>query len=92
MADADDSRREAFIREHLFWVHKAIEEGIDIHGYFYWSLLDNFEWDKGFWPRFGLVEVNYRTQERKIRESAKEFAKICQESTLEIPDNSEKIS
>ncbi len=84
LADADDSRRESFIKEHLHWIHKAIEENVDVRGYFYWSLLDNFEWDKGFWPRFGLVEVDYKTLERKIRPSAWEYAKICKSNILMI--------
>jgi len=71
VADAKDIHRERFIKEHLEWILKAIAEGVDVRGYFYWSLLDNFEWDKGFWPRFGLVEVDYKTMERKIRKSAK---------------------
>ena len=50
LADAKDEKREKFIKEHLFYVHKAIQEGVDVCGYFYWSLLDNFEWDKGFGP------------------------------------------
>jgi beta-glucosidase len=83
LADADDSRRETFIREHLRWVHRAIEEGVDVRGYFYWSLLDNFEWDKGFWPRFGLVEVDYATQKRTVRESARKYAEICKANALE---------
>ena len=70
VADAKDIHRERFIKEHLEWVSKAIDEGVDVRGYFYWSLLDNFEWDKGFWPRFGLVEIDYKTMERKIRKSA----------------------
>ncbi len=82
LADADDSRREQFIKEHLRWVHKAIEEGVDVRGYFYWSLLDNFEWDKGYWPRFGLVEVDFKTQERKIRPSAWKYAKICKNNEI----------
>ncbi len=82
LADADDSRREAFIKEHLRWVHKAIEEGVDVRGYFYWSLLDNFEWDKGYWPRFGLVEVDFKTQERKIRPGAWKYAEICKNNEL----------
>jgi beta-glucosidase len=83
IADVDDKNREKFIKDHLYWVHKAISEGVDIQGYFYWSLLDNFEWDKGFWPRFGLVDINYKTLERKIRHSAKEYSKICKSNTLE---------
>lgn len=84
LADADDSRREKFIKEHLQWVHKSIEGGVDVRGYFYWSLLDNFEWDKGYWPRFGLVEVNFETQERKIRPSAYKYAEICKNNTLDF--------
>lgn len=76
IADAKDFRREKFIKEHLEWVSKAISEGVDVRGYFYWSLLDNFEWDKGFWPRFGLVEVDHKTMERKIRPSAKKLTEI----------------
>lgn len=82
LADAKDEKRGKFIKEHLRWVHRAINEGVDARGYFYWSLLDNFEWDKGFWPRFGLIEVDYRTLERKIRPSAEKYAKICKENSL----------
>ena len=84
LADADDSRRARFIKDHLFWIHKAISEGADVRGYFHWSLLDNFEWDKGFWPRFGLVEVDYETLKRKVRKSALVYAKICQNNELEF--------
>jgi len=78
IADAGDSKRAKFIREHLNWIHKAIQEGVDVRGYFHWSLLDNFEFVevRGFWPRFGLVEVDYKTLERKIRPSAWEYKKI----------------
>ena len=92
LADADDSMRAKFIKDHLHWIHKAIQEGVDVRGYFYWSLLDNFEWDKGFWPRFGLVEVDYsaqggsasggNTMERRIRKSAWEYAKICRSNKI----------
>ena len=84
LADANDEKRAKFIKEHLRWVHKVIQEGVDVRGYLYWSLLDNFEWDKGFWPRFGLVEVDYKTTERRIRSSAYEYAKICKNNALEI--------
>jgi len=82
LADADDSRRAKFIKDHLGWIYRAIQEGADVRGYFYWSLLDNFEWDKGFWPRFGLVEIDYETMERKIRKSAWEYAKICRRNEI----------
>ena len=78
IADARDVHRAKFIREHIEWMKKAMDEGVDVRGYFYWSLLDNFEWDKGFWPRFGLVEIDYKTMERKVRSSAWEYKKIIQ--------------
>ncbi len=84
MADAKDEKREKFIIEHLRWIHKAIKEGVDVRGYFYWSLLDNFEWDKGFWPRFGLVGVDYKTMERKIRPSARVYTDICKNNKIVI--------
>lgn len=69
IADAEDSRRPQFLRETLAHVAHALADGADVRGYFYWSLLDNFEWDKGFWPRFGLVAVDYDTLTRTPRES-----------------------
>ncbi len=79
IADAQDRSRSEYIRNHIDAVRLSIVTGVDVRGYFYWSLLDNFEWDKGFWPRFGLVEVDYRTMERKIRTSAYEYKKIIEE-------------
>ncbi len=76
LADASDELREWYIRESLLEAKKAMAEGVDLRGYFHWSLLDNFEWDKGFWPRFGLVEVDFKTQERKIRKSAAIFKEL----------------
>lgn len=84
LADAKDTRREQFIKASLSWVHQAIQEGADVRGYFYWSLLDNFEWDKGYWPRFGLIEVDFETQKRFVRPSAHVYAKICQANELEV--------
>ena len=76
IANAKDDKRAKFIKDHIAAMRRAMKEGADVRGYFHWSLLDNFEWDSGFWPRFGLVEVNYKTQERKIRESAKVYQEI----------------
>lgn len=80
LADSQDKYRAWFIRTTLGYVAQAISEGIDVRGYFHWSLLDNFEWDKGFWPQFGLVYVDRQTLKRTIRPSAWEYAKIIQES------------
>lgn len=84
IADGVDQLREKFIKNHLYWVWRAIQDGADVCGYLYWSLLDNFEWAHGFSPRFGLVEIDYATLERKIRPSAYEYAKICLTNRLEI--------
>ncbi|MDP3792280.1 MAG: glycoside hydrolase family 1 protein [bacterium] len=84
IADATDNKRAKFIKDHLYWVYKAIQDGADVHGYMYWSLLDNFEWHHGYFPRFGLVEVDYKTFERRIRPSALEYAKICLTNQLEV--------
>ncbi len=82
LADAKDVRREDFIRDHLFWVHEAIEKGVDVRGYFHWSLMDNLEWDQGFKPKFGLAEVDHQTMERRFRPSAYYFAEICKNNSL----------
>jgi len=84
LADAEDKNRKEFVTDHLIWVKKAIKEEVDVRGYFYWSLMDNFEWRKGFNPRFGLVEINYNTLERKIRPSAYYFAETCKNNRLVI--------
>lgn len=84
IANAKDDKRAKFIKEHIKWIVHAINEGVDVRGYLYWSLLDNFEWDKGFWPRFGLVEMNYKTMERKIRPSAYEYKKIIDSNSIEL--------
>lgn len=82
IADADDDQRPQFIRDHLRWVHKAIGEGADVRGYFYWSLLDNFEWAEGFTQRFGLVEVNFETFGRTPRGSYTVYKEICENNGL----------
>lgn len=64
-----DERRVSFIREHLVSVHKAITDGVDVRGYFVWSLLDNFEWQYGYSKRFGIVHVDYPTQKRIVKDS-----------------------
>lgn len=83
VADAKDINRERFIKEMLVSCFKAIEKGVDLKGYFYWSLTDNYEWHEGFWPRFGLVEIDYKNNlERKPRNSYYYFANICKNNEL----------
>jgi beta-glucosidase len=80
LADAADKDREQFIKDHLAFVQKAIADGADVRGYFYWSLIDNFEWADGYWPKFGLYSVDRKTFVRTARPSAASYAKICQEN------------
>lgn len=83
IADASDTKRSRFIARHLAEIAGAMADGVDVRGYFYWSLLDNFEWAEGYQPRFGLVEVDYKTGSRRVRESAHAYARIAQSRTLE---------
>lgn len=75
-ADKDDEHRKWWLSQTLLAMHKALQNGVQLEGYLHWSLLDNFEWDYGFWPRFGLVAVNRKTMERTVRPSAIWFAQM----------------
>lgn len=83
LSDRDDLLRGKFLRERISSVKHAIKEGVDVRGYFYWSLMDNFEWDKGFWPRFGLIEVDRKTLKRKPRRSFYIYKDIIQENQVD---------
>jgi beta-glucosidase len=67
----DDPERTDFIRRHLAAVHEAAAAGVDVRGYFVWSLLDNFEWAFGYGKRFGIIHVDYDTQQRTLKSSAR---------------------
>ena len=83
IADARDEKRGRFIVDHLAELGRAIADGVDVRGYFHWSLLDNFEWAEGYEPRFGLVGVDYATGARRVRESARVYARIARERALD---------
>lgn len=87
---ADDGQRARYILNHLRQVGRALHEGMPVIGYLYWSLLDNFEWAHGYTPRFGLIEVDYRTQERRVRDSARRFAEVCRTNRLPETDALER--
>ncbi|HPA25340.1 MAG TPA: glycoside hydrolase family 1 protein [bacterium] len=82
IATEDEDQRAKFISNHLAEIHHAIQAGVDVRGYFYWSLLDNFEWDKSFGPKFGLVAVDRKKKTRKPKESFYAYQKICQTNTV----------
>lgn len=70
LADSEDKNRIWWLSETINALQLALNDGINIIGYLHWSLLDNFEWAFGWWPKFGLVKVNRETQERTIKRSA----------------------
>lgn len=84
IADEKDQYRSQYIKDLVYWIHRAISDGVDIKGFMYWSLMDNFEWAFGYEKRFGLIEIDYKDKKRKIRPSAYEYKKICQNNALEI--------
>jgi beta-glucosidase len=83
VADARDALRPRFLVRHLARVARAIAHGVDVRGYYHWSLLDNFEWAEGYAPRFGLVEVDFATLERRPRPSAEVYAKIARACAID---------
>lgn len=72
----DDAERAVFVRLHLDAILDAIDQGVTVKGYFYWSLMDNFEWAWGYDKRFGLVRVDYGTQERTVKASGRLYQSI----------------
>jgi beta-glucosidase len=82
LPDADDDRRPAFLITHLRQVWKAIMQNVPVMGYYHWSLVDNFEWAEGWNLRFGLIEVNPETQERRLRRSGELYSDICKANTI----------
>jgi beta-glucosidase len=82
MATEDDSRRLAYFESALTSMADCIEDGIDVRGYFAWSAFDNFEWVAGYGPKFGIIAVDRRTQERTPKPSAFWLGKVARNNTL----------
>lgn len=80
--DKTDKKRSKFIYDHMVEMKRLIDDGVDVRNYYHWSLLDNLEWNDGFGPRFGLIEVNYETQERTIRPSGRFFGDLCKNKSI----------
>jgi len=83
IADAKDTHRADYITRQVQAMWRAIQRGADVRGHMYWSLLDNYEWALGYEKRFGLVEINYETLERKIRPSAYIYKEICEQNAVQ---------
>lgn len=76
-----DTERTAYLLDHIEAVNQAIGDGADVRGYFVWSLLDNFEWAWGFNKRFGIVRVDYETQQRIVKDSGLVYSRLIAESS-----------
>lgn len=81
-----DPARVSFFRRHLDAALDAIDHGVPLAGYFAWSLLDNFEWAHGYGPRFGIVHVDYETQERRIRDSGRFLGAVARSGRLPLAE------
>ncbi|HKX76716.1 MAG TPA: GH1 family beta-glucosidase [Acidimicrobiia bacterium] len=79
---ASDPDRTSFLRRHVEAAHQAVAAGVPLRGYFAWSLLDNFEWAHGYSQRFGLVHVNFDTQERIVRDSGRLWSELARSNRL----------
>lgn len=78
--DRDDQTR--YLVTHLDAVYQAIQKGIDVRGYFWWSLLDNFEWAQGYTPRFGLYHTDFETQTRTLRKVGEVYGQIVRDNGI----------
>ncbi len=78
-----DWERVNFLRSHFIAVHDALQAGVNLHGYYVWSLMDNFEWAQGFTPRFGLVRVDYQTLRRIPKQSALWYREVISRNGVE---------
>ena len=80
--EVHDEQRAQYVVEHLGAVHRAIGQGVDVRAYYVWSLLDNFEWAWGYGQRFGIVHVDFATQERRLKHSAHVYRDIVAANAL----------
>jgi beta-glucosidase/6-phospho-beta-glucosidase/beta-galactosidase len=86
IADRDDKNRARFLAEHLYQLGWAMQDGVDVRGYFHWSLMDNFEWQNGFCPNFGFASVDHTTAARTLRASGNEFKSIVNSRVIRTSD------
>jgi beta-glucosidase len=83
-----DRERQAYVEAHLGACKQAIDAGVPLEGYFAWSLMDNFEWAWGYGKRFGLVRVDFETQERLLKDSAIWYSEIIRQNRRHEPTDS----
>jgi len=89
----DDFKRVRFLQDYIAQVLLAKREGVNVNGYFVWTLLDNFEWAEGFYPKFGLVNIDFKTQRRTVKNSGRwysQFLKNTLAASTEVSDEEKK--
>ena len=84
LASNDDEWRQRYLGEILSSVRLAIDDGVDVRGYFHWTNMDNFEWARGYATRFGLIDVDRKTLERRIKPSGRLYARVAQANSLAL--------
>jgi len=80
--EVNDLHRRDFLRSYLRETHRAIADGVPVHGYFLWSFMDNFEWEDGYLRRFGIIHVDFATQRRTPKLSARYYASVMRENRI----------
>jgi beta-glucosidase len=80
----NDWRRVHYPRAHLHTIHTAIQSGVNVRGYFVWSIMDNFEWAEGYRKRFGLVHVDFTSQKRTPKASALWYKQVTADHGIAI--------
>lgn len=88
IATQDEARRERYLRTHLLALAEAVQDGVPVLGYLYWTLMDNYEWTEGRTARFGLVEVDFATQVRTVRPTAQVFKTVCETNAIALASTS----
>ena len=82
-----DGQRIDFTRRYLLELEKAIADGTEVDGYFHWSIMDNFEWGEGYTKRFGLIHVDYQTQVRTLKDSARWYRTIIESNGAKLAES-----
>ena len=77
-----DPRRLDYLKQHFIQTRLAMQDGVDVRGYMVWSLMDNFEWGHGFTKRFGLIRVDYETQQRTFKDSGEWYAEVIRKNEV----------
>jgi beta-glucosidase len=71
-----------YLRQHFIQARLAMQDGVNLRGYFVWSLTDNFEWAHGFTRRFGLIGIDYATQQRTVKDSGEWYARVIAQNAV----------